>query len=48
MDIEGKPKEIVSKQAIMTTFKKISSNSRDLTFEEFIKCLEKIAIVYYD
>ena len=32
----------------MTIFKKISSNSRDLTFEEFIKCLEKLAVVYYD
>jgi len=47
-EIEGKPKDIIPKASIMTIFKKISSNSRDLTFEEFIKCLEKIGVIYYD
>ena len=32
----------------MTIFKKLSSTSRDLSFEEFIKCLEKIAVIYFD
>jgi hypothetical protein len=26
----------------------VSSNSKDVTFEEFIECLERIAVIYYD
>ena len=39
---------MVEKNAIITVFKKISSTCRDLSFEEFIQCLEKIAIMHYD
>ena len=43
-----KPKEIVPKANIITLFKKVSPNSKDLTFEQFINCLERIAVVFHD
>jgi hypothetical protein len=33
---------------IITVFKKVSSTSKDLTFEEFIECLEKLGPIYHD
>lgn len=29
-------------------FKKVSSTSKDLSFEEFIECLEKLGPIYFD
>jgi hypothetical protein len=29
-------------------FKKASNNCKDLNFEQFIACLERIAVLYYD
>ena len=48
MDVQGKKQDVVEKNNIITIFKTISSTSKDLTFEEFITCLEKIAVIYYD
>lgn len=44
----GKKEEVLEKPKIILMFKKISSNSKDLTFEEFIHCLDKLAVMYYD
>ena len=33
---------------IIPIFKRVSSNSKDISFQEFINCLEIIAILYYD
>ena len=46
--MKGKKEEIVDKNNIITIFKTTSSNSKDLKFEEFISCIEKIAVLYYD
>lgn len=43
-----KKEEVIDKNTVILYFKKISSNSRDLSFEEFIRCIEKLAIIYYD
>lgn len=43
-----KKEEVIDKNTVILFFKKISSNSRDLSFEEFIRCIERLAIVYYD
>lgn len=48
MKVGDKKEEVVDKNTIILYFKKISSNSRDLSFEEFIRCLERLAIAYYD
>ena len=48
MEVKGKKEEVVDKNNIITIFKKISSNSKDLRFEEFVSCLERLAILYYD
>lgn len=48
MSEQIKPREIVPKATVIMLFKKISSNAKDLTFEEFILCIEKLAIVYED
>ena len=48
MEVKGKKEEVVDKNNIITIFKKVSSNSKDLNFEEFISCLEKLAVLYYD
>ena len=48
MEVKGKKEEVVDKNNIITIFKKVSSNSKDLSFEEFISCLEKLAVLYYD
>ena len=39
MEVKGKKEEVVDKNNIITIFKKISSNSKDLSFEEFVSCL---------
>ena len=39
MEVKGKKEEVVDKNNIITIFKKISSNSKDLRFEEFVECL---------
>jgi hypothetical protein len=38
-EFDGENKEIIEKGEIVRTFKRISSNCRDLSFEEFIACL---------
>lgn len=45
---EGKQRELVPKHKLISIFKRVSSTSKDLNFEEFIECLEKIGVVYYD
>lgn len=45
---KGKMEEVVEKPLIITMFKKISSNSRDLSFEEFIQAIDKLAVLYYN
>ena len=47
-EIDGKRKEVVEKQIVITIFKKVSSNARELSFEEFIQCIEKLALVHWD
>ena len=44
----NKTKEIVPKASVVMLFKKISPNAKDLTFQQFIECIEKLAIVYED
>lgn len=45
---DGHQQEVLDKNEIVRYFKRLSKNCRDLSFEEFIACLEKLAIVYYD
>lgn len=33
---------------IIPIFKRVSSSSKDISFQEFINCIEIIAILYYD
>lgn len=47
-NIDTKNREVVDKQNVITTFKKVSSNARELSFEEFIQVIEKLAILYWD
>ena len=37
--VEGVEREVIDKNVIITLFKKVSSNARELSFEEFIQCL---------
>ena len=41
-------KQLVPKVKVINIFKKVSSNAKDITFEEFIECLERLAVVHYD
>ena len=45
--IEGRSREVLEKQYIITVFKKISSNARELSFEEFIRSLEKLGVIHW-
>ena len=47
-EVSGISHEYVEKNTVIRLFKRISSNGRDLTFEEFLACLEKISIIYYN
>lgn len=47
-NIDAKNREVLEKQSIILTFKKVSSNARELSFEEFIQVIEKLAIFYWD
>lgn len=44
----AKPRQVVPKASIVMLFKKISPNAKDLTFQQFIECIEKLAVVYED
>ena len=46
--IDDKTREVVDKNHVITAFKKISSNSRELSFEEFVQAIEKLAVIYWD
>jgi hypothetical protein len=46
--IDGVSKEIIDKNDIILLFKRVSINAKDLNFEQFISCLEKIGLLYYD
>ena len=46
--IDGKRREIIPKNFIITIYKKISSNCTHLSFEEFVQCLEKLAVIYWN
>lgn len=46
--IDGVSKEVIDKNDLVLLFKRVSVNSKDLNFEQFVSCLEKIAILYYD
>ncbi len=46
--IDGVVKEVVDKNEIVLMFKRVSINAKDLNFEQFISCLEKIGLLYYD
>lgn len=48
ISVDGRTRELVPKVKIMNIFKKVSSNAQDITFEEFIECLERIAVLHYD
>ena len=37
--IDGRQKEIVEKNSVILLFKKVASNARELSFEEFIQCI---------
>lgn len=37
--IQGKKKDVIEKPNITLLFKKVSSNARELSFEEFIQCI---------
>lgn len=47
-EIEGTSREILEKTDLVLLFKKISVNCKDVDFEQFISCLERIGILYYD
>ncbi len=46
--IEGKKRDVMEKSSIIALFKKMSSNARELSFEEFIQCIERLAVLYWD
>jgi len=46
--IDGKNREILEKPIVVTTFRKIASNARELSFEEFIQCIDKLAVLHWD
>ena len=46
--IDGKSREVLDKIEIIKVFKKISSNARVLSFEEFIQSLERLALMYWE
>jgi hypothetical protein len=46
--IDGKQKEVVEKNSVILLFKKMASNARELSLEEFIQCIEKLAIMHWD
>jgi hypothetical protein len=37
--VDGRQKEIVEKNSVIVLFKKVASNARELSFEEFIQCI---------
>lgn len=37
--VDGRQKEIVEKNSVILLFKKVASNARELSFEEFIQCI---------
>lgn len=45
---DGKIREIIDKQEIIKLFKKVSTNCKDLNFEQFIIMIEKLGEVYFD
>jgi len=38
----------LDKNEVILLFKKVSINCKDLNFEQFISCLDKIGVLYYD
>lgn len=46
--IDGKKTEVVDKNDLVLIFKKVSSNCKDVSFEEFITLLQKIGVLYFD
>lgn len=46
--IDGVNREVFDKNELVLIFKKASVNCKDLNFEQFIACLERIALLYYD
>lgn len=45
---DGKIREIIDKQEIIKLFKKVSTNCKDLNFEQFIIMIEKLGEIYFD
>lgn len=39
---------MIDKIEIIKVFKKVSGNCKDLNFEQFISCLERIAVLFFD
>ena len=48
MELKGKKVDVLEKNWVILMFKKISENAKDLNFEKFITCIEKIGAMYYD
>lgn len=46
--IDGVSKEVIDKNDLVLLFKRVSVNAKDLNFEQFVSCLEKIGLLYYD
>lgn len=46
--IDGVLREVIDKNDLVLLFKRVSINAKDLNFEQFISCLEKIGLIYYD
>ena len=47
-EVNGKNVDIMEKNDIVLAFKKISSNAKEVSFEEFITLIEKVGLLYYD
>jgi hypothetical protein len=46
--MEGVSSEILEKQAVVTVFRKVASNARVLSFEEFVQCIDRLAVLFWD
>lgn len=46
--VDGANKEVIDKNDLILLFKRVSINAKDLNFEQFVSCLDKIGLIYYD
>lgn len=46
--INGRNCEVLENPIIVATFRKVASNARELSLEEFIQCIDRLAIIHWD